>query len=130
LDGNLVASRAYADSARIELERAIAANPRNALAHGTLGLALALMGHREDAVKHGELAVKLEPVATNRATAPFLIHFLAVSYLVPGDEEAAVDRLAQLVEIPYYLSRAWLRIDPTFARLRGNPRFEQLIRST
>src|SRR5262245_49591355 len=40
LDGNLVASRAYADSARIELERAIAANPQNALAHGALGVAL------------------------------------------------------------------------------------------
>jgi hypothetical protein len=29
--------------------------------------------------------------------------------------------------VPYYLSPAWLRIDPAFAPLKGNPRFERLI---
>jgi len=29
--------------------------------------------------------------------------------------------------MPYYLSPGWLRIDPTFAPLKGNPRFERLI---
>jgi len=130
LDGNIAASRAYADSARIELERAIAANPRNALAHGALGVAFALMGRRAEALEHGELAVKLEPVATNGVTGPFLLHFLAVSHLVLGDQEAALDQLESVVRVPYYLSRAWLRIDPTFGRLRGNPRFEQLTRGT
>jgi len=28
--------------------------------------------------------------------------------------------------MPYYLSPGWLRIDPTFAPLKGNPRFERL----
>ncbi len=130
LDGNLAASRAYADSARIELERAIATNPRNGLAQGALGVAFALMGRRAEALEHGKLAVRLEPVATNGVTGPFLLHFLAVSHLVLGDQQAALDRLAELVKTPYYLSRAWLRVDPTFAQLRGNPRFEQLIRGT
>jgi len=126
-EGNVRASQAYADSARIELEDAIAANPKNALAHGALGMALALMGRRADALEHGELAIKLEPVATNGVTGPFLLHFLAISHLVLGDQEAALDLLERLLQVPYYVSGPWLRIDPTFGRLRGNPRFEQLI---
>jgi len=127
LQGNVAAGRAYADSARIELERAIAANPRNALARGNIGLTLALLGRRAEALAEVERAMQLEPVATNGITGPFLVHFLVLSHLALGEEEAALDRLEPLLRIPYYVSAAWLRIDPTFDRLRGNPRFERLV---
>ena len=32
-----------------------------------------------------------------------------------------------ILQRPYYLTPAWLRIDPTFAPLRGNPKFEKLV---
>ena len=41
--------------------------------------------------------------------------------------EKALDQLEPLLKIPYYLSPGWLKIDPTFAPLRGNPRFERLV---
>ncbi len=32
-----------------------------------------------------------------------------------------------LRQMPYYLSPAWLRIDPTWARLKDNARFKRLV---
>jgi hypothetical protein len=58
---------------------------------------------------------------------PYLQHQLVRIYLLAGEHEKALDQLEPLLKIPYYLSPGWLRIDPTFASLRGNPRFERLL---
>jgi hypothetical protein len=38
-----------------------------------------------------------------------------------------MDMLEPLMRMPYFLSPGWLRIDPTWAALKGNARFEKLI---
>ena len=54
------------------------------------------------------------------------MHQLARIYLHIGQPEKALDQLEKLMAKPYYLSPAWLRIDPEFTPLHGNPRFERL----
>jgi hypothetical protein len=41
--------------------------------------------------------------------------------------EQALDLLEPLVHMPNSLSPGWLKIDPNFAPLRGNLRFERLV---
>jgi len=40
--------------------------------------------------------------------------------------QGLLDQLEPLLKMPHYLSPGWLRIDPTWARLKDNPRFQRL----
>ncbi len=44
----------------------------------------------------------------------------------PARPDKALDQLEPLLKAPYFLSPGWLRIDPNFAPLRGNPHFQKL----
>ena len=68
--------------------------------------------------------------AATRIYGPYIQHQLARIYLLVGEPEKALDQLEPLLKIPYYLSPGWLKIDPNFAPLRGNPRFERLVNGT
>jgi TolB-like protein/Flp pilus assembly protein TadD len=70
LRGNTVLARAYADSARMALRSAASLNPEDGVMRANLALALALSGRRAEALREGELAVRLEPIATNGITGP------------------------------------------------------------
>ncbi len=127
LRGNAAAARAYADSAVLVLKSTAGMNPRDAVVRANLGLALALGGQAEEARREAELAMKLEPIPTNGITGPLVQHYAVLTYLAVGDREAALDRLEPLLQVPYFVSPAWLRIDPTLVGLRNTPRFQKLL---
>jgi len=60
------------------------------------------------------------PPSADATSGTYLQHQLVRIYLLVGEPEKALDQLEPLLKIPYYLSPGWLKIDPTFAPLRGN----------
>ncbi|MDQ6892581.1 MAG: protein kinase [Acidobacteriota bacterium] len=120
-------ARAYAEEARRAFEEQLRATPDNAQRRVFLGLALAYLGRKEEAIREGERGVALAPVAKDGVKGPYYQHELVRIYMLVGEPEKALDRLEPLLKVPYYLSPGWLEIDPNFDPLRKNPRFQKLV---
>jgi serine/threonine-protein kinase len=130
LQGNEARARVYADSSRLGFEQEVRASPQDVQRHAQLGVALAYLGHKVEAIREGKRAVALLPISRDAYVGPYLQHQLARIYLLVGEPEKALDQLEPLLKIPYILSPGWLKIDPNFAPLRSNPRFERLVKGT
>ena len=128
--GDRAQARTYADSARLGVEETLKATPDDPQRHAFLGLALAYLGQKGEAMKEGERAVALAPASRDGYIGPYLQHQLARIYILVGEQEKALDQLEPLLRMPYYLSPGWLKIDPSFELLRDNPRFRKLVEGT
>jgi serine/threonine-protein kinase len=130
LRGDRRRTATYADSARLAFEAQIRAVPDDWQRHALLGLALAYLGRKADAVREGLKGVELMPISRDGYFGPYNQLQLVRIYLLTGEPDKALDQLEPLLEVPFYLSPGWLRIDPTFEPVRRDPRFQRLLRGT
>jgi hypothetical protein len=130
LRGDRTKARIYADSARQALEEQLLAAPQDGVRHSLLGISLAFMGRRMEAIREGHRAAALEPFRGRVVEGPYVRHAFAEIYLLLDEPEKALDQLEPVLKVPYWVSPGWLRIDPIFAPLRGNQRFERLVRGS
>ena len=127
LRGDPAKARIYADSARIAGETQFSVSAQSATLPLLVGLAEAYAGHSEQAIRLGEEGAARSPMSRDAYGGAYNQHVLARIYVRSGQPEKAVAILEQLLKVPYFLSPGWLRIDPEWKPLRGNPRFERLI---
>ncbi len=130
LRGEAALARVYADSARLAYEETLRTAPDAGATYALMGLALGFMGRMDDAIRAGERGVELLPISRDAYFGPYIQLLLARVHMMAGNNDKAVELLAPLVEVPNNLSRAWLRVDPTFDPLRSHPGFQALVAGT
>jgi len=130
LKGDTARSRIYADSARLAFEQMVRLTPRNDQSVGLLGLSLAYLGRYDEAIAAAKRSVALRGLDTDKYSGGYNQLQLARVYAMAGRRDQAIETLQELLKTPLFVTPGWLRIDPTFASLRGDPRFQRLATDT
>jgi hypothetical protein len=125
LRGDTARAIAFADSAHLALAEQSLAAPDDGQRLVLLGVTLAYLGRKSDAVREGKRGLEVMPISRDGYFGPYVQLQLARIYILVGEPELALDQLEPLLRVPFYLSPGWLRTDPTFDPLRKNPRFQK-----
>ena len=92
------------------------------------------LGRTEDAVSEGRRACEMLPETQWARRSPMAGSNLAVVYAWTGQPDLAIDKLQELVKkpsgegIPIQPCYGDLKLNPVWDPLRGNPRFESLVK--
>jgi len=129
LRGDQAKAREHAEEARKAFAAQVA-EARDGQPNIYLALALAYLGLKAEAIREGEESVARSPIAKFPVDGPYFQHQLVRIHILLGNHDKALNLLEPLLKVPYHLTPGWLRIDPNFDPLRGNPRFEKLAHGT
>jgi serine/threonine protein kinase len=125
--GDTVRARAFGDTALVAFDAQLRDFPDRVQLRELRGRALALGGHKKEAVEEAERSLKVREASLDASIRPYVHFQVARILLQSGENERALDLIEPLLNSPASdLSPAYLRIDPSFKPLYGNPRFEKL----
>lgn len=117
----------YLDSARVQIEKMVSADPNIAANQSYLGKIYAVLGRKDEAITAALRCVELVPVSNDALDGPKHLWDLATVYTDVGEFDLAIDQLDSLFLIPSHVSVNLLKIAPEFIALRDHPRFQALI---
>jgi tetratricopeptide (TPR) repeat protein len=125
--GDTARARAFGDTARLAFEAQLRDFPDRAQLHELHGRALALGGHRKEAIEEADRSLAMRETSLDVSLRPY-VHFQVARILIQsGEYERALDLIEPLLTANASdVTPAYLRIDPTFAPLAGNPRFVRM----
>ena len=116
------------EHARPVAEQLVREAPQEPTRHGQLGLILAVLGEKEEAIKEGKRAVELLPESQDAFDGPQATESLALIYTWSGEFDEAFRLLDHLLVVPNFtITVPILKLDPSWDPLRADPRFQALI---
>jgi serine/threonine-protein kinase len=115
------------EAARIALEAALAASPQDARLHSALGLAYAGLGREDEAIREGERGMVLLPVEKDAVYGLAYPWDLAAIHAMLGNAPEAVALLGHLLEIPGWVSPAFIEGDFRLDPIRETQEFRTLV---
>jgi eukaryotic-like serine/threonine-protein kinase len=118
-------ARVYADSGLATLADQMNSSGRDPSTVVLHGLALAYLGRTAEATAEAKEVLNRYGQAISVNSEYDRLQTVRI-YLATGQTDAALDQLDRLLRNGFYITPAWLRLDPTFASLKGNPRFEAM----
>ncbi len=110
------------------LREAVEKYPNDPRYHSSLGIALAGIGNKEEALQQGKRAVALLPLSKNKAYGTSYVMDLAVIYAMTGDVHGACEQLDILLKIDSWFTPPYFYMDIRLAPLYGKPEYESLMK--
>jgi TolB-like protein/Tfp pilus assembly protein PilF len=127
--GNAGAAAQAYEQARLSFETVLREQTDNAGLISSLAWTEACLGHKDKALDLARKAIVADPTSKNAYLGPEREEMLARIEAHFGDKDNAIAALQHLLSIAYGqppVTPAFLRIDPDWDNLRGDPRFEKL----
>jgi TolB-like protein/Flp pilus assembly protein TadD len=115
------------EKARVFFEQQLREMPDNANYHAQLGLVLAGLGRKEDAIREGKRATELVSESKDAFDGPSLTICLAQIYAWTGEADQALALLEHSLNTPAGITVPLLKLDAVWDPLRGDPRFQALL---
>ncbi|HET8648853.1 MAG TPA: protein kinase [Gemmatimonadales bacterium] len=122
-------ARAYADSSLAPGLTQVRAAPNDPSLLVLYAVALAHAGLSDSAIATGRRAIAMYRADASASFAYDKLQLVRI-YIVTGHLNEAMDVLEELHKQPTQITLKWMAIDPMFGPLRGNPRFEKLVRAS
>lgn len=113
--------------ARDTLEAELGKWPDDPRLHSALGIAYASLGRGEEAVREGRRAMELLPISRDAFYGIPYEWDMGVIYTMAGEREEALRMIERLLDIPSWISAAWLRSHSLFSPLKSDPDFERIL---
>jgi serine/threonine protein kinase/Flp pilus assembly protein TadD len=131
--GDVAAARATYQQAAQHFQRQLEKVARDSFQeadlHGDLGLAYAGLGEATSAIAEGQKAMALHPTSKDPFEGPGREEDMARIYALLGDADHAIPLVERLLQLPYLITPALLRLDPVWDSIRDDPRFQKLAAS-
>src|SRR5206468_9012788 len=115
------------EHARIVAEKLVGEAPQDPGRHGQLGVVLAALGQKEEAINEGKRAVELLPESQDAFDGPHVTASLAQIDAWTGESDEAFRLLDHLLVVPNGITVHYLKLDPVWDPLRKDPSIPQTL---